>query len=45
MTSHRWGIPGMMPTYAGTAYIIARDGRIAALYHFLDKLDSHPARR
>jgi hypothetical protein len=36
----RWvsGMPGRVPTYAGTAFIIARDGRIAALYHFFDKL-------
>jgi hypothetical protein len=36
----RWvsGNPGMVPAYAGTAFIIARNGRIAALYHFFDKL-------
>jgi SnoaL-like domain len=36
----RWvsGIPAMVPAYAGTAFIIVRDGRIAALYHFFDKL-------
>ena len=36
----RWvsGMPGRAPTYAGTAFIIARDGRIAVLYHFFDKL-------
>jgi len=36
----RWvsGSPGRVPAYAGTAFIIARDGRIAALYHFFDKL-------
>src|SRR5690242_7928551 len=27
------GTPGMVPAYAGTAFIIAREGRIAALYH------------
>jgi hypothetical protein len=26
------------PAYAGTDFIIARDGRIAALYFFFDKL-------
>jgi hypothetical protein len=36
----RWvsGSPGLVPAYAGTAFIIARDGQIAALYHFFDKL-------
>ena len=36
----RWvsGRPGEAPAYAGTDFIIARDGRIAALYLFLDKL-------
>src|SRR5262247_4026327 len=32
------GRPGEAPAYAGTDFIIARDGRIAALYLFLDKL-------
>ena len=32
------GGPGEAPAYAGTDFIIARDGRIAALYLFLDKL-------
>ena len=32
------GRPGDAPAYAGTDFIIARDGRIAALYLFLDKL-------
>ncbi len=32
------GRPGEPPTYAGTDFIIARDGRIAALYLFFDKL-------
>jgi SnoaL-like protein len=36
----RWvsGRPGDAPAYAGTDFIIARDGRIAALYLFFDKL-------
>ena len=32
------GRPGEPPSYAGTDFIIARDGRIAALYLFFDKL-------
>ena len=32
------GRPGAAPAYAGTDFIIARDGRIAALYLFFDKL-------
>jgi hypothetical protein len=32
------GPPGEAPAYAGTDFIIARDGRIAALYLFFDKL-------
>jgi hypothetical protein len=32
------GSPGDAPSYAGTDFIIARDGRIAALYLFFDKL-------
>ena len=32
------GCPGEAPAYAGTDFIIARDGRIAALYLFFDKL-------
>jgi len=31
------GRPGEVPTYAGTDFIVARDGRIAALYLFFDK--------
>ena len=31
------GRPGEAPTYAGTDFIVARDGRIAALYLFFDK--------
>jgi len=36
----RWvsGRPGETPAYAGTDFIIARDGKISALYLFLDKL-------
>ena len=36
----RWveGRPGEAPALAGTDFIIARDGRIAALYLFFDKL-------
>ena len=32
------GLPGEVPAYSGTDFIIARDGRIAALYLFFDKL-------
>ena len=32
------GRPGEEPAYAGTDFIIARDGRIAAVYLFFDKL-------
>src|SRR5271156_3193405 len=32
------GRPGEAPAYAGTDFIIVRDGRIAALYVFFDKL-------
>jgi len=32
------GHPGEAPTLAGTDFIIARDGRIAAIYLFFDKL-------
>ena len=32
------GSPGETPSYAGTDFIIARDGRIAAVYVFFDKL-------
>ena len=32
------GHPGDAPAYAGTDFIIARDGRIAAVYLFFDKL-------
>ena len=36
----RWvsGRPGEAPAYAGTDFIITRDGRIAAVYLFFDKL-------
>jgi hypothetical protein len=32
------GRPGEAPEYAGTDFIIARNGRIAAIYLFFDKL-------
>ena len=32
------GRPGETPEYAGTDFIIARNGRIAAIYLFFDKL-------
>ncbi len=32
------GRPGEAPAYAGTDFIIARDGKIAAVYLFFDKL-------
>ncbi len=32
------GRPGEAPTYAGTDFIIAREGRIVAIYLFFDKL-------
>lgn len=32
------GRPGDAPAYAGTDFIIVRDGRIAALYLFFDQL-------
>jgi hypothetical protein len=34
------GRPGAAPAYAGTDFIIARDGRILAVYLFFDKLPS-----
>ena len=36
----RWvsGRPGEAPAYAGTDFVISRDGRIAAIYLFFDKL-------
>jgi hypothetical protein len=35
----RWvsGGPGKPPAYAGTDFIIARDGKIAAVYLFFDE--------
>jgi len=38
----RWvsGSPGDPPAYAGTDFIIARDGKIAAVYLFFDELPS-----
>jgi hypothetical protein len=32
------GRPGNAPAYAGTDFIVAREGRIAAVYLFFDKL-------
>jgi hypothetical protein len=32
------GTPGKPPAYAGTDFIIARNGKIAAVYLFFDKL-------
>jgi hypothetical protein len=32
------GSPGEAPTYAGTDFIIAREGQIVAVYLFFDKL-------
>ena len=36
----RWvsGSPGKAPAYAGTDFIIVRDGKIASVYLFFDKL-------
>ena len=36
----RWvsGSPGEPPAYAGTDFIITRDGKIAAVYLFFDQL-------
>ena len=36
----RWvsGLPGNAPAYAGTDFIVTRDGRIAAVYLFFDPL-------
>ena len=36
----RWvsGAPGKAPEYGGTDFIIARDGKIAAVYLFFDEL-------
>ena len=36
----RWvsGRPGEAPAYAGTDFVISRDGRIVGLYLFFDKL-------
>jgi hypothetical protein len=36
----RWvsGTPGKAPAYAGTDFVIARDGKIAAVYLFFDQL-------
>lgn len=32
------GLPGQSPAYAGTDFIVARNGRIAALYLFFDEV-------
>ena len=36
----RWvsGTPGKPPAYAGTDFLVARDGRIASVYLFFDEL-------
>ena len=36
----RWvsGVPGKPPAYAGTDFIVTRNGRIAAVYLFFDNL-------
>jgi hypothetical protein len=36
----RWvsGVPGQAPLYAGTDFIIAREGKIEAVYLFFDEL-------
>ncbi len=36
----RWvsGSPGKPPAYAGTDFVIAQDGKITAVYLFMDKL-------
>jgi hypothetical protein len=36
----RWvsGVPGQPPAYAGTDFIIARDGKIVAVYLFFNEL-------
>lgn len=36
----RWvsGVPDQPPEYAGTDFVVARDGRIAAVYLFFDEL-------
>jgi hypothetical protein len=43
----RWvsGSPGKPPTYAGTDFIIVRDGKIAAVYLFFDKLPNRTSRK
>ena len=32
------GRPGEPPAYAGTDFVIAKDGRLAAVYYFIDEL-------
>jgi len=36
----RWvsGVPGQPPEYAGTDFVVARDGKIAAVYLYFDAL-------
>jgi len=36
----RWvsGRPGEPPAYAGTDFVIAKDGKLAAVYYFMDEL-------
>ena len=36
----RWvsGVPGKPPAYAGTDFVVARNGRIASVYLFFDNL-------
>ena len=36
----RWvsGTPGKLPAYAGTDFVVARNGRIASIYMFFDNL-------
>ena len=43
----RWvsGSPGKPPAYAGTDFVIVRDGKIAAVYLFFDKLPNWKSRR
>ncbi|ODT75428.1 hypothetical protein ABS71_04440 [bacterium SCN 62-11] len=32
------GLPGQAPAYAGTDFVVVREGKIAALYLFFDRL-------
>ena len=40
----RWvsGVPGETPEYAGTDFVVSRDGKIAAVYMFFDELPERP---